>query len=219
MATALTPLRRRPDYRGDAALVRAARIRSSIRRHVHAKGSMPNFNHRLASMDDLPTLHGLVFRAITELQKGFLNDMEIEASHKVMGLDSQLVKDGTYFILEQQGTIVGCGGWSWRATLYGGDAGIVAREPVALDPSRDAARIRAMYTEPAFARRGVGRRIMQLCEQAAADHGFRKIEMMATLSGEPLYRACGYRPIEHVQSAPIAGIAVPLIRMGKSLGA
>jgi GNAT superfamily N-acetyltransferase len=178
---------------------------------------MSDFTHRLAGMDDLPALHALMARAIADLQKGFLDEKQIEASHKVMGLDSQLVKDGTYFILEERGVIAGCGGWSWRATLYGGDASLVAREPARLDPARDAARIRAMYTEPAFARRGVGRRIMQLCEQAAADHGFRRIEMMATLSGEPLYRACGYRPIEHIRSVPIAGTTVPLIHMAKSL--
>lgn len=175
------------------------------------------FTHRIATLDDLPALHSLMGRAIAALQKGFLSDAQIEASHKVMGLDSQLVKDGTYFILEEHGVLAGCGGWSWRSTLYGGDSSIVARDPAELDPRRDAARIRAMYTDPAFARRGVGRRIMDLCEQAAADHGFRKVEMMATLSGEPLYRTCGYTPIEHIQSAPINGITVPLIRMGKIL--
>lgn len=91
------------------------------------------------------------------------------------------------------------------------------REPTPLDPARDAARIRAMYTDPAFARRGVGRMLLMLCEDAARTAGFSRVELMATLSGEPLYRACGYQPIEQVLSKPIEGERVPLILMGKIL--
>ena len=175
------------------------------------------FTHRLAQLDDLPALRLLMQRAIEHLQTGFLSPEQVRASHSVMGLDTQLVKDQTYFMIEEDGTLVGCGGWSWRATLYGGDTSVVAREPAPLDPETDAARIRAMYTDPAFARRGVGRMIMDLCEGAARAAGFRRVEMMATLAGEPLYRACGYRPIEQILSAPIDGVSVPLIRMGKAL--
>ena len=175
------------------------------------------FTHRLAQLDDLPTLRLLMQRAIEDLQAGFLSPEQVRASHSVMGLDTQLVKDQTYFMIEEDGALVGCGGWSWRATLYGGDTSVVAREPAPLDPTTDAARIRAMYTDPAFARRGVGRMVMDLCEGAARAAGFRRVEMMATLAGEPLYRACGYRPIEQVNSAPIDGVSVPLIRMGKAL--
>ena len=178
---------------------------------------MTGFTHRLAQMDDLAALRALMGRAISHLQTGFLSPDQVRASHKVMGLDTQLVRDQTYFMVEKDGVLAGCGGWSWRATLYGGDESVVAREPAPLDPATDAARIRAMYTDPAFARQGVGRIVMDLCEGAARAHGFRKVEMMATLSGEPLYRACGYSPIEHVQSAPIDGVRVPLIRMGKTL--
>jgi len=178
---------------------------------------MTGFTHRLAQMDDLAALRALMGRAISHLQTGFLSPNQVRASHKVMGLDTQLVRDQTYFMVEKGGVLAGCGGWSWRATLYGGDESVVAREPAPLDPATDAARIRAMYTDPAFARQGVGRIVMDLCEGAARAHGFRKVEMMATLSGEPLYRACGYSPIEHVQSAPIDGVRVPLIRMGKTL--
>src|SRR5690606_12557589 len=106
--------------------------------------------------------------------------------------------DGTYFIIERDGDIAGCGGWSHRATLYGGDHSTDLRDPAPLDPATDAARIRAMYTHPAFARQGVGRMVMALCEGAARDAGFARTELMATLSGEPLYRACGYTPIEHI---------------------
>lgn len=178
---------------------------------------MNGFTHRLARIEDIEALRALMTRAIAQLQDGFLSPEQVCASHKVMGLDTQLVRDQTYFMVERDGRIAGCGGWSWRATLYGGDDSVVTREPAPLDPATDAARIRAMYTDPDFARQGVGRLVMDLCEGAARDHGFRRAEMMATLSGEPLYRACGYVPIEHILSAPIDGVRVPLIRMGKSL--
>ena len=170
--------------------------------------------HRLARLDDLNTLRTLMTRAIDHLQAGFLTAVELRASHAVMGLDTQLIRDDTYFLVEDDMTIIGCGGWSYRATLYGGDASIVARMPEPLDPAVDAARIRAMYTDPDHARRGIGRLVLGLCEAAARAHGFRRAEMMATLAGEPLYRACGYAPIERVFSAPIDGVCVPLVRMG-----
>jgi GNAT superfamily N-acetyltransferase len=173
--------------------------------------------HRIATLDDLPALHAVMRLAIEHLQTGFLSPDQVRASHSVMGLDTQLVKDGTYLIVEQDGEIAGCGGWSYRATLYGGDASIVARESEVLDPARDAARIRAMYTNPAFARRGIGRRVMELCEAAARDAGFRRAELMATMAGVPLYRSCGYEPIEEVLSAPVEGVRVPLLRMGKTI--
>jgi GNAT superfamily N-acetyltransferase len=173
--------------------------------------------HRLATEEDLPALRALMQRAIERLQDEFLSPEQVRASHKVMGLDTQLVADRTYLLVEVDGRIAGCGGWSWRATLYGGDDSVVAREPAPLDPATDAAKIRAMYTDPDFARRGIGRRVLGLCEQAAHGAGFRRTEMMATLSGEPLYRACGYLPVEHIESAPIDGVRVPLIRMEKVL--
>jgi len=173
--------------------------------------------HRIATMDDLAALRALMAQAIDHLQTGFLSPEQIAASRHVMGLDTQLIKDGTYFLVESDGELAGCGGWSYRATLYGGDASVVAREPEVLDPAKDAARIRAMYTNPAFARRGIGRRVMQVCEDAARAAGFARTEMMATMAGVPLYRACGYEPIEEVLSAPIDGVQVPLLRMGKVL--
>jgi GNAT superfamily N-acetyltransferase len=178
---------------------------------------MTDFTHRLAQESDLDALRALMRRAIENLQQDFLTAEQIRASHSVMGLDTQLVRDQTYFVIEQGGALVGCGGWSWRATLYGGDDSVVERAPDALDPVRDAARIRAMYTDPAFARRGVGRLIMRLCEEAAWAMGFRRVDLMATLSGEPLYRACGYVPVEQILSKEIEGVRVPLIRMSKAL--
>ena len=173
--------------------------------------------HRLASLDDLDALRAVMARAIAELQKGFLDPAQIAASRAVMGLDSQLIADGTYFVIESGDAIAGCGGWSRRATLYGGDHSINLRDPALLDPAVDAARIRAMYTHPDHARRGVGRMVMALCETAARDAGFARAELMATLSGEALYRACGYVPIERVEAPGPDGVTVPLIRMGKAL--
>jgi GNAT superfamily N-acetyltransferase len=175
--------------------------------------------HRLAQPSDLDALRAVMALAIAELQKGFLDDAQIAASHAVMGLDTQLIADGTYFIIEapDKTGIVGCGGWSRRATLYGGDHSTDLRDPALLDPATDAARIRAMYTHPAHARKGVGRMVMTLCEDAAREAGFGRAELMATLSGEPLYRACGYTPLERVEAQGPNGATVPLIRMGKNL--
>jgi GNAT superfamily N-acetyltransferase len=174
------------------------------------------FTHRLASEDDLPALRAVMDLAIGELQRGFLDERQIGASRLVMGLDTQLVADRTYFIVEEAGMIAGCGGWSRRATLYGGDHSTALRDAALLDPARDAARVRAMYTHPAFVRRGVGRLILNLCEEAAAAAGFGRVELMATLAGEPLYLACGYLEIERVVNRTELG-EVPLKRMGKSL--
>lgn len=173
--------------------------------------------HRLATEADLPALKQLMALAIDQLQREFLSPAEIAASHAVMGLDSQLIADRTYFRVDDDGVLAGCGGWSRRATLYGGDHSTALRQPAVLDPVHDAARVRAMYTHPGFARRGIGRLILSLCEAAAAGEGFKSVQLMATLSGEPLYRACGYQEIERVHAAPADGIAVPLVLMGKAL--
>jgi GNAT superfamily N-acetyltransferase len=180
---------------------------------------MAGLTSRLAQPQDLPALRSLMQRAIEELQHGFLTPGQVVASHKVMGLDTQLVRDQTYFLVEEDGVIAGCGGWSWRATLYGGDDSVVAREPAPLDPQRDAAKVRAMYTNPDFVRRGVGRMVLGLCEEAARQAGFRRVELMATMAGVPLYRACGYIPVESTESKPIDGVRVPLLRMEKVLDA
>jgi len=174
-------------------------------------------SHRVATPADLPALREVMRRSIEQLQDGFLSPEQVRVSHQVMGLDTQLVIDGTYFVVESDGAIAGCGGWSWRSTLYGGDDSIVSREPEALDPARDAARIRAMYTDPAFARRGVGKLVLSLCEDAARNAGFRRATMMATMAGVPLYEACGYRAAEPVSMTTVNGVEVPLVRMEKTL--
>lgn len=171
---------------------------------------------RLATFDDLPALQALMALAIGELQRGFLTPAEVEASRAVMGLDTQLVRDSTYFVIEDDGALAGCGGWSRRATLYGGDHSAELREPRLLDPATEAARVRAMYTHPDFVRRGVGAMIIDQAERAARAEGFTRAELMATLAGEPLYRRCGYEEIQRV-SAEVGDVRVPLIRMGKKL--
>lgn len=171
--------------------------------------------HRLAVEADVPALAAVMDAAIAELQRGFLTPAQIESSRMIMGLDRQLIADRTYFVVEADGRVAGCGGWSRRATLYGGDH-TPGRDAALLDPAREAARVRAMYTHPDFARRGVGRLILTLCETAARAEGFRRVELMATLSGRALYSQCGYADIEPVQDAR-GGAAVPLVRMGKPI--
>lgn len=178
----------------------------------------PPFHTRWATAADLPTLRALMARAIDTLQTGFLSPEQVAASRAIMGLDTQLVADGTYLVVELAGRIVGCGGWSRRATLYGGDHSAALRDPALLDPLRDAAKVRAMYTHPDFARQGIGRLVLTTCENAAAAEGFASVELMATLSGQPLYAACGYECVETTE-AIVDGIGVPLVRMRKDLPA
>ncbi len=176
---------------------------------------MSNLTHRLARHDDIAALRSLMEAAIGELLKPYLTPEQIAASRLIMGIDTQLIDDGTYFVIEAEGAIAGCGGWSRRATMYGGNH-TPGREPALLDPSTEAARIRAMYTSPDFQRRGVGKLVMRLCEDAARAEGFRRAELVATLAGELLYNACGYTALEHFEDKR-GGASVPLVRMGKAL--
>ena len=171
--------------------------------------------HRLARREDLEALKALMEAAISENQKRFLDESQIASSRAIMGLDTQLIDDGTYFVIESNGQLAGCGGWSRRATLYGGDQ-TPGRSAALLDPAKDAARIRAMYTHPDHTRKGIGRLIISLCEEAAKAEGFTKMELVATLSGEPLYRACGFEPYEEFIDDR-GGTGVPLLRMRKTL--
>ena len=167
-------------------------------------------SYRLATSAEIPALRLLMDAAITELQRGFLSEAQIDASRQVMGLDTQLIEDGTYFAVMADGTLAGCGGWSRRATLFGGNH-TAGRNAALLNPATDAARVRAMYTAPAFVRRGVGRLILSVCEAAAAAKGFAQVELAATLAGVPLYRACGYTEAGAIPAE------VPLVRMRKVL--
>jgi len=151
--------------------------------------------------------------AIAVLQQGFLDPEQIASSRAIMGLDLQLIDDGTYFVIEDGDQIVGCGGWSPRVTSYGGSHS-TERDATLLDPRSEPARIRAMYTHPDHTRRGIGRMILGVCEDAARRRGFRSAMLVATLAGEPLYRACGYVEEERFEDSR-GGAPVPLIRMTK----
>lgn len=175
------------------------------------------FIDRVARLGDLETLRQVMNRSIAQLQSEFLTPEQVAASHEVMGLDSQLLRDGTYFLVECGDRVAGCGGWSFRETLYGGDESIVTREPSIVDPAIGAAKIRAMYTNPDFTRRGIGGRIIKLCEEAARTAGYRQVELMATAAGVPLYESCGYTPKATLQFAQVDGVQVPLLQMGKAL--
>lgn len=176
----------------------------------------PRFAWRPATASDIPALEALMQRAIRELLTPWLPPDQVEASFAIMGLDRQLIDDGTYFVVTAGDAIAGSGGWSARATLFGGDH-TAGRDAARLDPQSDAARVRAMYTDPAFARLGIGRFLLEASERAAAAQGFRRTQLAATLAGLPLYRACGYREIEHFREATPTGISVPLVRMEKQL--
>ena len=177
--------------------------------------STMDLTHRVAGRNDLDALRALIDAAISELQKPFLDERQIASSRTFMGVDTQLIDDGTYFIVEAGGRLAGCGGWSRRATLYGGDHS-PGRSAALLNPARDAARVRAMYTHPNYTRIGVGRLVLALCEEAARHEGFSEVELMATLAGEPLYRACGFEPCERIVDER-GGVGVPLLRMRKKL--
>lgn len=171
---------------------------------------------RTARPGDIDVLRPLMHEAIGQLLKPYLPPKAVSGSFEIMGIDTQLIADGTYFAVEDGARIVGCGGWSRRATLFGGDH-TLGRDAALLDPARDAARVRAMYTHPAHVRRGIGRMVLDACEAAARAEGFSRVELAATLAGEPLYRACGYSDIERFTSRTSSGVDIPLIRMGKAL--
>lgn len=162
-------------------------------------------------MADVPHLRAIIAAATAELQVAYLDPAQIEASFAFMGLDTQLLQDGTYLLAMAGNQIVACGGWSRRATGYGGDAH-PGRDDRLLDPRTEAARIRAMFTRPDFARRGAGRFVLSRCEDAARSAGFRRAELSATLAGEPLYRACGY-----AEAGRFAEKGVPIVKMEKWL--
>jgi GNAT superfamily N-acetyltransferase len=176
------------------------------------------FTSRLATPADVPRLTEVMDAAISELQRGYLDDAQIAASRAVMGIDTQLIEDGTYFVVETpDGDVAGCGGWSRRATMYGNDHS-PGRDAQLLDAAVDAARVRAMYTNPPYARRGVGRLVLELCEAAAAAEGFTRLELVGTLAGEPLYASYGFTPVERLD-ASVSDVPVPCVRMVKAISA
>jgi len=172
---------------------------------------------RAAAEGDVPALQELIARSARALSVGFYTPEQAEAAVRyVFGVDSQLVADRTYFLIEEEGEIIACGGWSRRRTLFGGDQAKSGPDPL-LDPAADPARIRAFFVEPRLARRGLGRKLMQACEEAARAAGFRALELVSTLPGEPLYGACGFTELERFALDLPGGVRVPVVRMGRQL--
>lgn len=168
-----------------------------------------------ATPDNIPAIKRLMELAIRELQKGYLTSEQIEASFMGMGLDTQLIEDGTYFCIWDGAELVGCGGWSYRATLHGGNHS-PGRDDRKLDPKTERARIRAMYTHPEHTKRGIGRMVIKASEHAAREAGFRNLEMAATMAGVPFYKKCGYR-VESEWFEKNGDVPVPLATMIKEI--
>jgi GNAT superfamily N-acetyltransferase len=176
---------------------------------------------RQAVMADVPALENLIRASVLGLQTGdYTREQREQALELVFGVDTRLIEDGTYFVAEakvgQDQVMAGCGGWSKRKTLFGSDH-CAGREDAVLDPQHDAAKIRAFFVHPDWARRGVGSKILEVCEAAAAKAGFRRLEMGATLTGVSLYRARGYAEAEHREVPLRPGVSLPIIRMVKQL--
>jgi GNAT superfamily N-acetyltransferase len=179
-----------------------------------------NLTLRQAVSADIPVLRVLIDASVRELQAADYTPAQIEgALQTVYGVDSQLVADGSYFVVEAgpEPGIVGCGGWSKRKTLFGGDRW-TAREDSLLDPQREAAKIRAFFVHPDWVRRGIGSMILEICERAATAAGFTRFEMGATLTGVPLYRARGYAALERIDVPLQNGESLAVIRMEKRMG-
>jgi GNAT superfamily N-acetyltransferase len=171
----------------------------------------------LATLGDVPVLESLIQDSVRVLQASdYSNDQRELALQTVYGVDTQLIRDGTYFAVEDAGPIVACGGWSRRKTLYGGDRHAV-REDSRLDPATEAARIRAFFVRPGWERRGIGSALIRACEQAALAEGFHRMEMGSTLTGVALYRAHGYVELEAIEVPLGDGLTLPVVRMGKEL--
>ena len=174
------------------------------------------FSIRLASVDDIPALEDLIPLSVRALQSPFYTSAQMEgAIGTVYGVDRQLISDGTYFVVEHSGQIVGSGGWSRRRSLFGGDRTRV-EEDAALDPAHDPARIRAFFVHPNWARRGIGRALLSACESAIRDASFREAVLVATLAGEPLYASFGYSAVERYEVQLPNGLSLPMVRMVKS---
>lgn len=176
-----------------------------------------SFRLRAARRDDIPEIEQLIERSVRALSVGYYDGPQIESALRFMfGVDSQLVDDGTYHVIEAGGALAAAGGWSRRRTLFGGDRWKHgADEP--LDPLREPARIRAFFVDPSWSRRGLGRSLYDACARDARAAGFGRLELMATLPGEPLYSALGFAADERIELALPDGVRVPLVRMSRTL--
>jgi len=172
---------------------------------------------RPAVESDVPAIEALIPLSVRALQSPYYSQAQMDAAlGPVFGVDRQLVRDGTYFVVEQERTIIGCGGWSRRRSLYGGDSGRAGEDEL-LDPRRDAARVRAFFVHPSWARRGIGRSIMIACEQAIITADFQAVEIVATLAGEPLYASFGYTVVKRYDIPMPGGLNLPVVQMARHL--
>jgi GNAT superfamily N-acetyltransferase len=177
------------------------------------------FRIRIATRGDIPDLQLLIEESVRELQsKEYTQNQIDEALRTVYGVDTQLIEDGTYFVVEEQDSAmpIACGGWSKRKTLFGGDK-FKGREDSLLDPTTDAAKIRAFFVHPNWIRQGIASQILEACERAAIETGFSRLEMGATLTGIPFYKARGYIILESLVAPLSADEVFPLVRMVKQL--
>ena len=178
-----------------------------------------NWSPRLACMDDVPALEELISLSVRALQAEHYSRAQMEAAlGPIFGVDRQLIADGTYFVVEEAGRIVGCGGWSRRKAVFGGDRTRAGADEL-IDPSCDAARIRAFFVHPDFARRGIGRAILSACESAIVAAKFSTADLVATLAGEPLYAAFAYEIVERHEVPMTGGLKLPVVKMRKRLDA
>jgi len=176
-----------------------------------------NWTLRLAREEDIPALEELIPLSVRSLHAPYYSPAQMEAAlGPVFGVDRQLIRDGTYFVAEHDGQVVGCGGWSRRKSLFGGDHGRDEEDAV-LEPDREPARIRAFFVHPAWTRRGIGRSLLAACEEAIVAAGFRTVDLVATLAGEPLYAAFGYSVVERYEVAIAGGLGLPVVRMTRRL--
>jgi GNAT superfamily N-acetyltransferase len=176
---------------------------------------------RAATLGDIPTLERLIATSTRGLSQNDYSQEQIEvALRSTMGVDTELIRDQTYFVVEDEasGQVVGCGGWSRRRTLFGADDR-PGRESALLDPAKDAAKIRAFFVHPDWARRGIGRLMLEHCESQASAHGFRAVELMATLPGRRLYEVCGYVAGQPIQHPLTPALTITFVPMSKPLSA
>ena len=174
------------------------------------------FTLRPAVLADRFALTGLIASSARQLSHADYMPAQVEGALRgAFGVDTQLIHDGTYFVIETEGRLAACGGWSRRRTLFGGDAR-ADRDAGELDPAVDAAKIRAFFIHPEFARRGLGTMLLEHCEQAAVARGFRRFEMMATLPGVRLYAARGYLPGTPVEWPLGEGLTITFVPMSKT---
>ncbi len=180
---------------------------------------MTSYHIRPAVTEDIPALNTLIGQSVRDLNAADYHSHQIESALQyVYGVDTQLIEDGTYFVAVADGRLVGCGGWSQRKTLFGGDqAKENSNEDSLLDPKSEAAKIRAFFVHPAFARQGIGRALMDAAEFAAVEAGFSRLELVATLTGEPLYAQAGFDVIERFTVTLPDDTPFDVARMAKSI--